>query len=173
MSDSEELIALATRLEAMEQEALSVRERSKIIQRRTNRVIHVVFAFIGAMALVNLYFINDLSGEVKVVARSMVEMYTNFGQMSERMQRIRIHVQNMAGNVKTMPIMAQQMEGMSGYMGEMRSDVEGMSTRMESMQQHVESMNRDIFEMAVRFQNMNNSVYGLGSDVRDMSNILP
>jgi len=167
------LVRLNERLVAMELELEQTRERSLAVRGRTNRMIHIVLALIGAMALLNLYFVSNMAGDVKVVANSMVEMYTNFGQMSERMNRIRRHVQSMGENIRMMPVMTDQLQGMRGYMAQMRSDVEGMSDKMEQMQVRVDTMNSDINEMAVRFRNMNQSVYGLGVDVREMSNVVP
>jgi methyl-accepting chemotaxis protein len=167
------LVRLNERLVAMEQELEQTRTRSLAQRGRAGRAIHLLLALIGALALLNLYYVSNMAGDVRVVARSMVEMYTNFGQMSERMQHIRQHVQSMGEQIRMMPVMTEQLQGMRGYMAQMRSDVEGMRDRMAQMQERVGTMNSDIREMAGRFRNMNRSVYGLGADVREMSDVVP
>lgn len=173
MDNQTPLHTIVNHLQQMEQDLLDLHKRADRIQQGTNRVITIVLTVIGAFALINLYFVNDLAQEIKVTIQSMVEMYTHFGEMSQRMTHIREHVGSMSDNIKTMPIMVEQMHGMSQNMTSMQDDVAGMRGKMGDMNVRVGSMNTDITEMAQRFHHMNESMGIMTRDVREMSDVVP
>ena len=173
MNEEEDIEKIVQRLAQMKADLLDVKVESNYIRRKTDNMIRAVFFVIGVFAMINLYFVTGVAQEAKVIVSNMVEMYTNFGQMSERMSQIRQHVESMGANVKTMPIMAEQMKGMSEYMATMRTDVSGMGDKMVDMETSVNSMNKDIYEMSKRFHNLNYSMEHMVRDVNQMSNIVP
>ncbi len=173
MNEAEDIEKVVQRLAQIKEELLEMKVESNYIRNKTNNMIRAVFFVIGVFALINFYFVTGVAQEAKVTVSSMVDMYTNFGEMSERMSQIRQHVESMGENVKTMPIMVEQMKGMSEYMATMHTDVSGMGDKMVEMETSVNSMNQDIDEMSKRFHNLNYSMEHMVRDVNEMSKIVP
>lgn len=141
--------------------------------KRTNRTIHGIFIGIGIIALVNIYYIGDFAQETRVIVRDMVTMYTQFGEMSERMSGMRHHVSGMEDNIALMPFMAEQMTMMSSNMLMMRADVSDMNTHMYSMTQRVGTMGQDIGSMNRLFRNVNGTLTRMHYHVNQMSRVVP
>jgi archaellum component FlaC len=173
MNELEDIEKIVQRLAQIKEELLEAKVKSKYVHRKTNNLIRMIFFVIGVFAMINLYLVTGVAQEAKVIVSSMVEMYTNFGQMSEQMSQIRQHVESMGTNVKTIPIMAEQMQGMSEYITTIRTDVSGMRNKMVDMEISVNVMNQDIDEMSKLFHSLNYSMEHIVRDVNEISKIVP
>jgi len=172
MSEDQQIHQVIAYLSEMENDLLRQEKKSEAIYQRSSRLIYRVFFILGVFALVNIYFINGLAYEVEVIVDSMVEMYTHFGEMSERMNQISAHVVNIGENVKNMPVIADQMKGMSEDIAVKDEGVSGMQEKMVLIKDKVQGMGGDISDMSQKFHSMNRSVDGMSNNVRDMSNIV-
>lgn len=167
------LQSIAQNLKQMEEDLQIIHDNARKTEKKTRLLIHSLFLVIGGFALVNLYFVNDLAQEIKVIVKSMNRMYVHFGEMSDRVDGMRQHVENMGDNISLMPVMVEQMTDMSDNMGQMKANVGGMKSKLTVMRQKVSIMNQDITEMAGRFRNVNHNVRHMSRDVRDMSDVVP
>jgi DNA anti-recombination protein RmuC len=160
-------------LTQVEDDLRRVHEQSRKIEKKTGIIIQTLFVIIGSFALINLYFVNDLAQEIKVIVKNMNKMYVHFGEMSDRVDGMRYHIVNMGDNMALMPIMVDQMSNMSVKMQTMKINVSGMKNKIIVMRKSVSIMNNDISEMAGRFRHVNHNVYQMRRDVKVMSDIIP
>jgi hypothetical protein len=168
-----ELHKIVDYLGRTEQELRLAQDQEMGSAKRTNRMIQVMFSVIGMIALANLYFVADLAQEVRVVIRSMTKMYVQFGDMSEQMSAMRVHVDGMSDNIAMMPIMVEQMSAISANMESMRENVTGMRGHMVNMNGRVASMNQDIGTMTVLFRDVNGKMVAMRHQVGQMSQVVP
>ena len=138
-----------------------------------SKTMKIIFAFLGCLALANIYFVNSLTQEIKVMISSMVEMYEHFGRMSDQMQDMTTYVKSMENDIEMMVIMKKQMGQMNGEVFSMTQDMNAMSHDMENMDVRIYSMNINVQQMAQRFRHMNMNVGNMGYNVNQMSNVVP
>jgi hypothetical protein len=170
---SDPIEKIVDHLERSEASLRATQERSREQERRTGNLIQALFLAIAAIALVNIYYVNDLFQEVKVIMRSMTTMYTRFGEMSERVHGMRGHVESMSGQIGLMPVMVEQMGNMSERMAGMRGDVGEMRERLASMTGEVSVMEQDIGSMSLMLHDVTGKVIHIRRSVGAMSNVVP
>jgi cation transport regulator ChaC len=147
------------------------RERATGVRREVPS--RIMFALIGLLALANLYFVNQLTQEIKTIIASMNEMYTHFERVSQRMTSMRDYVTNMEGNIRMMPIIREQMAELSEGIGAMNRDVANMTASVVGIDQRVGSVNASVGDMMLRFRSVNRSVGRMGVDVDRMAQPIP
>ncbi|QEP44717.1 hypothetical protein D5085_17195 [Ectothiorhodospiraceae bacterium BW-2] len=173
MANRDNLETIVNHLRQTEEDIRQDQAQQQRRVQRTNRMIQLLFGLIGSIALVNLYFVGDLAQEVQIIIRSMTKMYTQFGEMSERMSGMRHHVDSMSDNIAFMPIMVEQMEMMSHKMGSMEHDVSAMRQSVTEMGGNVATMRGDIGTMNALFRSVNSKMDLMRHRVGEMSRVVP
>lgn len=173
MSDLDTLHQAIDSLALAEQNAKQTHYEVLRNERKSHTILHWMFLVIGGFALLNLYYVNDLSQEVKTIIRHMNQMYMQFGEMSERMKGMSRHVVNMDSNIALVPVMGEQMDMMEQRMGTMQKSVGEMHQSVGNMQGRVASMNRDVGSMSQSFYTVNRRVGQIQRNVGQMADVLP
>lgn len=141
--------------------------------RGTELLIRILAAIMGVVALANLYFVNDLTQEIRVMIGSMNEMTGHFADVSRRMDRLSSTVASMTLTVGMMPIMADQLDEISGHVESMGRDVTRMAGSTATIDERIRVLNRDTLDMAGRFRSVNEIVRNMGIDVDQMARPMP
>jgi hypothetical protein len=153
-----------------------IKRRDDAVRERTRGVDITIRALAGAMgllALANLYFVNDLTQEVKLMVAALREMTGHFTAVSERMDTMTGTIDGMDRNVALMPVIRDQMHELAGRVDRMGGDVALMRGTAASMDARMDGLNAGIFDMSVRFRGLNRSVSGVGADVDQMARPIP
>ncbi|MEA1049865.1 hypothetical protein U5801_08595 [Lamprobacter modestohalophilus] len=135
--------------------------------------VRVVIGLVAALALSNLYFVNDLTDEVRLVITRMQEMNSLFTRVSVRMDQISTEIDAIERNVLLMPVVAEQMREMSGHVAVMEQSVSFMDRAAAGLVDSVSIMDGNLRDIAVRFHGLNRSVGAMGVDVNQMARPLP
>jgi hypothetical protein len=141
--------------------------------RGVGTLIRVTAVVVGLLALSNLYFVNDLTDEVRLVITRMEEMNRHFLRVTERMAAVRAEVAGIEGNVRLLPVVSEQMREIAAHVGAMESAVATMQTATAHLDNEVGTMDDAMRDIAVRFRALNQSVGAMGVDVDQMSRTLP
>jgi hypothetical protein len=152
-------------------------DRSDVLSGRHRRGValwvRIVIVLVALLALSNLYFVNDLTDEVRLVITRMQEMTELFTRVSERMDQMSGEVDAIEHNVFLMPVVAEQMGEMSSHVLAMEQSVARMRPATERLDESVAVMKTSVHEMAVRFHGLNQRVGAMGADVDQMARPLP
>lgn len=135
--------------------------------------VRVVIGLVAALALSNLYFVNDLTDEVRLVITRMQEMNSLFTRVSVRMDQISIEIDAIERNVLLMPVVSEQMREMSAHVRVMEQSVSFMDRAAAGLVDSVSIMDGNLRDIAVRFHGLNRSVGAMGVDVNQMARPLP
>jgi hypothetical protein len=135
--------------------------------------VRLVIGLVAVLALSNLYFVNDLTDEVRLVITRMQEMENLFTRVSERMDAMRGEVAAIEQNVLLMPVISAQMREMATHVAAMQQSVSVMDRATQNLGGSVTAMDASMGEMAVRFHGLNRSVRSMGRDVDQMARPLP
>lgn len=135
--------------------------------------IRVVVVLVAALALSNLYFVNDLTDEVRLVITRMQEMTTLFTRVSERMDAMRVEVADIEQNVRLMPVIADQMREMAAHVGSMEDSVSTMDEATLRLKGSIGAIDTSVRDMSMRFHALNRNVGAMGADVDQMARPLP
>ncbi|NCA71930.1 MAG: hypothetical protein EOM91_18000 [Sphingobacteriia bacterium] len=152
---------------------LTARARSQHEASHKALAPRVVFVLIGILALANLYFVSQLTLEIRTIIANLNEMHGHVSTLSQRMSRIRDEIQAMGQEVRLMPVLREQMQSLAGQVGGLESDVGLMTGTLVEMEQRVGSMNVDVGDMALRFRQLNQKVGQIGLDVNQMARPVP
>jgi methyl-accepting chemotaxis protein len=136
-------------------------------------VIRILAGVMGLLALANLYFVNDLTEEVKVMIRAMDDMTGHFADVSRRMASMTDTVDAMNDTVRMMPIVAAQIGEISDHVETMRGDVVRMQQITVAVDGRIDTLNGSMLDMAGRFRRVNRSVGAMGQDVEQMARPVP
>lgn len=128
---------------------------------------------IGILALANLYFVNALTEEVKLMTFGLQEMTGHFGNVAERMQTLTVTIDEMDRSVALMPVIRDQMGALGGQVDRMGLDVAGLRGTTGRMDGRMDALNAGVFDMSQRFRGLNRSVAGMGADVDQMARPIP
>jgi len=173
MIERDRIEALTELMAALEQDL----DRSDSLTGRRSRGVElwvrIVIALVAALALSNLYFVNDLTDEVRLVITRMQEMNSLFTRVSARMDQISVEVDAIERNVLLMPVVAEQMREMSTHVRVMEQSVSFMDRAAARLGDSVAVMDVNLHDIAVRFHGLNRSVGGMGVDVNQMARPLP
>lgn len=173
MSESDRIERLHSVLERLEADLHTSSEAVAQRSRGVALLVRVLSLVMGSLALANLYFVNDLTQEVRVVIARMDEMTGHFGRVSQRMSDIRATAADMEGNVAMMPVVAAQMREIGGYLDGMRAGVDRMEASTAAIDGRLDRLNLDVADMSVRFRSLNRSVGAMGGDVEQMARPVP
>jgi methyl-accepting chemotaxis protein len=136
-------------------------------------MIRVFGLLMTVLALSNLYFVNDLTQEVRLVVARMDEMADYFARVSDRMRDMRREVSGMEENVRLLPVVDLQVTEIAAHVGAMGAGVEQMRRSTSTLDRQVGHMHGAMSDMALRFRAMNASVGAMGVDVREMAKPVP
>lgn len=141
--------------------------------RGTEILIRILAGIMGLLALANLYFVNDLTGEVSEMVQSMNQMIGHFDKVSQRMSSMTETVDDMNTTVGMVPVVAAQMNEIAGHMDEMSGSVERMKSVTQTVEKRIERLNRDVTDMAGRYRQVNQSIGVMGRGVDQMARPVP
>lgn len=136
-------------------------------------LVRALVLIMGVLALGNLWFVYDLTQEVRQVIAGMDEMRGHFGRVSARMADIRTSAAAMEHDVGLMPVVGAQMHQIGGDLDRMRAAVAAMRGTTGTMDARMDGLNRDLADMTVRFRSLNRSVGTMGADVEQMARPVP
>lgn len=173
MIERAQLLRLEETLTRLESDMAARSAEVKARVHGVGTLIRVLAAAMGVVALANLYFINDLTMEVRQSILGLQEMTGHFGEVSERMDTLTRTVESMDRQVALMPVMRDQIDEIALHVRRMESDVDGMRVSTSSMDIRLDGLNAGIFDMSRRFHGLNRSVGAMGADVNQMSRPLP
>jgi len=173
MIERDRIESLASLLADLEQDL----DRSEATSGRQRRGVapwvRVVAVVVAGLALSNLYFVNDLTDEVRVVINRMHEMTALFSRVSERMDEMEGEVAAIERNVLLMPVVSDQMREMAAHVLAMEHAVSSMDRATEHLEGSVVSIEGNLRDMSARFHRLNHSVRAMGADVDQMGRPLP
>jgi methyl-accepting chemotaxis protein len=135
--------------------------------------VRLLVVLVAALALSNLYFVNDLTDEVRLVITRMQEMQELFTRVSGRMDEMSVEVASIEQNVLLMPVISDQMREMAGHVVAMEQAVSYMDQTTDSLDLAIESIDGNVREMSLRFRGLNMSVGAMGVDVDQMARPVP
>jgi hypothetical protein len=141
-------------------------------ERRTRtvaRLTRILGTLMGMLALSNLYFVNDLTQEVRLVVAQMDEMTGYFVRVSERMHAMRQEIADMEADVRLLPVIDAQVAEIADHVDAMGMGVAAMERSTAVMDAEIGGMRHALGDMAVRFRRLNSSVGTMGVDVREMA----
>ena len=147
--------------------------RSTQRARRVGQLMRVFGLAMAVLGLSNLYFVNDLTQEVRLVIRGMNEMTRHFVAVSERMGDMRRDVVNMESDVSLLPVMDAQVMEIAAHVAAMGWGVADMQRSTEILDREFMRQGAIVGEMAVRFRGLNASVGAMGVNVREMAKPVP
>ena len=159
MSTQDQITNLLQTMEDLEADQLSRIEQTSAKSKRVERFIYVLILLMGVMSLVNIYFVNDLTQEVRSVVRNMNEMYGHFARVSDLMTHMRGTVINMERNMTMMPIMGEQMAEIGDDTGKMKRSVAHMDATIAILDRQIDAMNANVWDMTMRFRSVSISLY--------------
>ena len=173
MSTQDQITNLVQTMENLEADLVKGIEQTHRKSQHATRLIYTLIVITGVMSLANIYFVNDLTQEVRLVVRNMNEMYGHFGRVSKLLVRMRGTVNNMEQNMTMMPIMGEQMAEIGDDTGRMKRDVAHMNSTITTLDQQIGAMNTSVWDMSMRFRNMNFTVGNMGQDVHHFARPVP
>ena len=100
-------------------------------------MIRALTAAMGILALVNLYYVNALTQEVKLMIAALGEMTGHFANVAERMDGLTGTIKAMDRSVALMPVVRDQMSELAGRVERMGGDVALMRGTAASMARKV------------------------------------
>ena len=116
--------------------------------RGVNLWVRIVVGIVAALALSNLYFVNDLTDEVRLVITRMQEMNSLFTRVSDRMDQISVEVDGIERNVLLMPVVAEQMREMASHVTVMEQSVAFMDRAAARLGDSVALMDANLHDIA-------------------------
>lgn len=173
MSTQDQITNLLQTMENLEDDLVAGIKQTRHKSKRVARLVYTLIVLMGALSLVNIYFVNDLTQEVRSVVRNMDEMYGHFSRVSELMTHMRGTVIDMQQNVTMMPIMGEQMAEIGDDTGRMKRSVAHMDSTITILDRQIDAMNANVWDMTMRFRNMNFTVGNMGQDVRQFARPVP
>jgi uncharacterized protein YoxC len=173
MSDRDRIERLSQVLSDLEQALSEGEEASGERTRGVTLLIRVVVVLIAALALANLYFINDLTQEVRVVIAGMEAMTGHIDRIAARMDAMEQSVAAIGGDVHLMPVFSAQMQEIAGHVEGLEDNVAGMQQSADHLNGGIGTMHLSIADMAARFHGLNQAVGGMGVDVNQMARPVP
>lgn len=153
----------------LEQRSRELAERS----RAATLLLRVLAVVMAALSLANIYYVNDLTQEVRLVIANMQEMSRHLDQVTARMRQVRSTTQAMEQDVRTMPIVALQTREVATHMDRMREATAGMTVSTVSIDGRMDVMDRHVLDMSLWMRGLNQGVGMMGVDVNQMSRPFP
>jgi hypothetical protein len=160
-------------LERLQQRADTAAAPNRRRARRVARLFRIFGLLMAALALANLYFVNALTQEVRLVVGELDQMTGYFVRVSERMHDMRGSVAAMEAEVRLMPVMDAQVSAIAGQLGPMTDGVGAMERSTAALDRNVRGMRGAMDDMALRFRALNARVGAMGVDVHEMAKPVP
>lgn len=135
--------------------------------------VRIVIILVALLAVSNLYFVNDLTDEVRIVITRVQEMNELFTRVSGRMDEMTEEVASIEHNVLLMPVIADQMREMATHVVAMEHSVAYMDRATDSLDTAIEAIDGNVRDMSMRFRGLNLSVGAMGVDVDQMARPIP
>lgn len=173
MSESDQVERLLRSLRRLESDLVERSAQASQRSRGVTTLVRALAIIMGALALANLYFVNDLTQEVRAAIANMDEMTDYFGRVAASMSAIRKTVSTMQDHVRVMPVVTAQTREIAGHMDSMRDSVTGLNGTTTTLQHRMDVMTLTVVDMAHRFRSLNQSVGLMGRDVNQMSRPVP
>lgn len=161
---------------AIDKDMESLSLRGARIASSTTWIIRGVVVMIVVSVFYMLYLTLQLREGMVSLAEDMVQMYSQFGTMTQHVNGITASVIEMGGHTSNIPPIAEDMKTMSHNVGGMRTSVENMDNAVAKMDTDMYQVTTNVHEMSVRFGQMTGSVQGMGWNVNQMrqpTDILP
>lgn len=146
------------------------------IAKRTNQIINTVLIIIMLAILYMFYITWQLSSEIIHLSTHMIQMYDQFGVMTQHVNAITDSVKDMNKHTTNIFYIAKDMQNMSHNVSGMQHSVADMDNSVASMNLNMYKVTMNVQEMAIRFNAMTGSVQGMGWNVNQMqqpTNMLP
>ncbi|MBK1645502.1 hypothetical protein CKO25_12780 [Thiocapsa imhoffii] len=172
MPDSHQIDRIIEILDGTET-ALTKRIRDQEQAERTAIAPRLFFVLIGALALANVYFVSQLTLEMRSIISNLNDMYGHFATVSVRMSDIRADMTRMEQEIRLMPVLQEQMTALAHEIATMNQDVGTMTSTVVDMEQRVGTINRSVVELALRFRGLNQKVGQMSLDVDQMARPVP
>ena len=173
ITDRDRLERLELLLDELQRDCAASAADSGKRARTVARLIRVFGALMALLALSNLYFVNDLTQEVRLVIAQMNEMTGYFVRVSERMHDMRRQVAAMETQVRLLPVIDAQVAQIAVHVDAMGEGVAAMAQSTATIDTEAGRMHHAMDDMAVRFRGLNASVGAMGVDVREMAKPVP
>ncbi|OOY42895.1 hypothetical protein BOV91_05545, partial [Solemya velum gill symbiont] len=124
------------------------------IAARTRLIIRVGFTALAISSVVLIYMIYLMANNMSAMTTHMVDMYNNFGSMSQDMQAITKTVDLMENNVSGVPLIAESMNMIDNNVITMNESVSGMNQSIAAIDNDMVGINVNMQEMTGRLSNM-------------------
>jgi DNA anti-recombination protein RmuC len=139
------------------------------IAARTRLIIRVGFTALLISSVILVYMIYQMANNMSAMTTHMVDMYNNFGSMSQDMKAITNTVDLMGNNVAGVPLIAESMTLIDRDVSTMNDSVYGINQNIAAIDNDMIGINTNMQEMTGRLSNMKHSVNSMSYDVNDMS----
>lgn len=173
MADNEHIERLLILTRDLEQELSGRASELDRHVRGSAALVRGLVLVMGVLALANLWFVYDLTQEVRQVIAGMDEMRGHFARVSARLADIRDSTIAMERDVGLMPVVDAQMRQIGGDLDRMRAAVADMQGSTRTMDARMDGLNQDLADMSLRFRSLNRSVGAMGADVDQMARPVP
>jgi len=173
MSDRARIERLNETLSQLEHRLVQSKQAAAARAHGVTTAVRIAAGLTALLALSNLYFINELTQEVRAMIGRMEQMTSHFDHVADRMHAMRLEVDGMQRNVRLMPVMDAQMREIATHVGSMRDSVGRMQGSTEAIDGRVGRMTLSVADMAARFHGLNRSVGGISGDVNQMALPVP
>ena len=136
---------------------------------KTTRIIRIVFFFLGIVACYIFYQIHDMTQDMSIMIKNMVEMYSNFGVMSKDMSTMTQSVVSMGKDMEGLPTISAGMRTMNSDVRNMKGAVGRMKDNMVSMDREVVVISQGVEQMSRMFVHVNSNMRYIGRNVHEMA----
>ncbi|CAK0748855.1 conserved hypothetical protein [Gammaproteobacteria bacterium] len=139
------------------------------IGKRITFIIRVGMFSMAVVAVAFLLLVLVLSSKIHIMVNAMDIMNGHFTSMADNMNKMNTVIQDMDGNVGTMPTIVSEIQRMNVAMQTLHQSVATISGNLAAMTGNVGRMGGNVARMTSDFQRMDSSVSGIGYDVNTMS----
>ncbi len=160
-------------LQRLEHDQAQRLQRSRERAKGAGTMIAVLIVVLGSLALANLYFVNALTQEGRVVIAQMNEMTRYVETVSERMHSIRDEVNAMNTPVALMPVIGEQMHALAQQVARMERSIGTMRQSTTQIDGHIGGLDTSFTDMATRFRVLNSRLNAMRHDVEQMARPVP
>ena len=141
--------------------------------RRTHRFMQTMVAALAVVALVNLYFVGELTHEIGLLVRNMDRGVMHLEEMGDRMTEMQLHFDSIGESAGRLPIVVDQMMSISAGMQDIERDMEGIRGRTQHVSEHVAEMDGDVENMTHAFREVNGKLVHIRHSMGQLSNAVP
>lgn len=147
---------------------------------RLNYSIRTGIIILAIIAISILILLLSLSSQVNRIANVVGEMNTHFTAISQKMDRIKGHMNSMEQQVALVRniadqvvIMDEQMERITGDMTTMQGQVDGIRSNLATVRTRVGGMALSVDQINLELQGMTQEMHRMGKPARTMHKMFP